>query len=215
MLDSGDYEGTYEADAGHLALDFANTVSWHASERAHEWLNSYQDLVTWGEITGILPVDQSWKLRSLAGSTPDIAGQIMERTIALREAIYHIFSSVAHGRHTDPDDLEILNQELHISSSKRYIDITNDHFTWKWSNDPLLLERIIWPVAQAAADLLVSEEIHRVGECEGEGCGWMFLDLSKNQSRRWCSMNECGNRAKARRYYRKQKKTGEIIPASS
>jgi len=66
------------------------------------------------------------------------------------------------------------------------------------------LDRPLWPVARAAADLLQSEQLERVGECaDDRGCGYLFLDTSRNHSRRWCSMESCGNRAKARSHDRR------------
>jgi predicted RNA-binding Zn ribbon-like protein len=47
----------------------------------------------------------------------------------------------------------------------------------------------------------------RIGICEGGLCGWLFLDESRGKRRRWCDMNDCGGRAKARRYYDKHKES--------
>ena len=67
------------------------------------------------------------------------------------------------------------------------------------------LESLIWPVAKSAADLLTSERLERVRECAGGTCGWLFIDASKNHSRRWCDMRDCGNAAKAKRHYHKKR----------
>ena len=80
-----------------------------------------------------------------------------------------------------------------------------DSFTWEWTGDEAALDRMLWPVVGSAADLLTSEDLDRVGECQGDGCGWLFIDMSRNHSRRWCDMGDCGNRAKARRHYRRKK----------
>jgi predicted RNA-binding Zn ribbon-like protein len=61
------------------------------------------------------------------------------------------------------------------------------------------------PIVKSAADLLLSDMLDRVKQCEGDPCGWLFLDTSRNRSRRWCSMEDCGNRAKARRFYQRKK----------
>ncbi len=74
-------------------------------------------------------------------------------------------------------------------------------FAWEWDAGGDVLARPLWALARSAADLLTSPRLSRVRECPGEdGCGWLFLDTSKNGSRRWCSMQGCGSRAKARRY---------------
>ena len=68
---------------------------------------------------------------------------------------------------------------------------------------------MLWPVVQSAVDLMTSPELDRVGQCaDDRGCGWLFVDTTKNRSRRWCDMRDCGNRAKARRHYAKKKSEG-------
>ena len=52
---------------------------------------------------------------------------------------------------------------------------------------------------------LTSEELDQVRECAGNTCGWLFVDMSRNHSRHWCDMRDCGNRAKVRRYYQRRK----------
>jgi predicted RNA-binding Zn ribbon-like protein len=68
---------------------------------------------------------------------------------------------------------------------------------------------MLWPIVDAAADLLVRGEPERIKTCGSATCGWLFLDLSRNRSRRWCDMKDCGNRAKARRHYARRKETPE------
>jgi predicted RNA-binding Zn ribbon-like protein len=80
-----------------------------------------------------------------------------------------------------------------------------DGFVWDWHEVDGVLELPIWIVARSAADLLVSSELERVRECAGEKCDWLFLDASRNQSRRWCDMAACGNRAKAQRNYARRR----------
>ena len=82
---------------------------------------------------------------------------------------------------------------------------TADGFAWAWSDEQAALDPMLWRIARSAADLLTSGELGRVRECADEVCGWVFLDMSKNQSRRWCDMKECGNQAKSRRHYERIK----------
>lgn len=200
-LDPGDYSGAYEADAGHLVLDFTNTIGNRLSRQPHDWLSSYDNLVSWGELVGILPDADSRILQREAGRSPELAAASLERAIQLRETCYRILSAVAGGRSPETTDIETLNAFLPEALAHMGIVQENGIFTWKWANNEVDMDRIIWPVARAAADLLTSGELARVGECLGDGCGWLFLDMSRNRSRRWCSMEECGNRAKSRRHY--------------
>jgi len=67
------------------------------------------------------------------------------------------------------------------------------------------LEAILWPIAGSAGELLTSDDLGRVRQCGGKTCRWMFVDRSKNRSRRWCDLKVCGNRTKARKLYRRKK----------
>jgi predicted RNA-binding Zn ribbon-like protein len=206
-LDPGTYTGTYEADAGALCLDFTNTVSWRKDERRHDWLSSYANLVAWGLVAGVLDGGEARELVDRAGQHPEVAVQVLGRAIILREALYCIFSDASAGRTPDAANLALLNDELRLAC--RYLSLapSGGGFVREWEHDPDLLDRMLWPVAQSAAELLTSNELNRVGECEGKGCGWLFVDQSKNHSRRWCDMGGCGNRAKARQHYRRIRNT--------
>jgi predicted RNA-binding Zn ribbon-like protein len=205
MLDPGSYSGTYEATAGRLCLDFANTLSWRDSDRQHDWLNSYANLVEWGKIVETLSDESAHRLRREAARRPAQADRVLKQAVALREAIYRIFSEVAAGSSPQVADVEALNAALAEALTHLRVLPEADLFAWGWTGDAEALDRMLWPVARSAANLLTSEELERVGECQGEGCGWLFMDMSRNRSRRWCDMGDCGNRAKARRYYRRQK----------
>jgi len=54
--------------------------------------------------------------------------------------------------------------------------------------------------------LTSSQRLNQVRQCRGDNCGWLFVDGSKNHSRRWCDMRDCGNRAKVRRHRLKQRR---------
>ncbi len=78
-------------------------------------------------------------------------------------------------------------------------------YTWGWDNQTLSLESILWPISYSAAELLKQGDLRRIGECaDVDGCGWLFFDTTKNHSRRWCDMKDCGNRDKVRRYYKRK-----------
>ena len=186
----------------HLALDFANTVGWRFRERPHESLSTYRALVLWSEHAGIVTNKQTLRLLAEADHHPTSASAVLEKAIALREAIFEIFHAVARDEKPESAHLRTLNRALSDTLSRLQIAESAGGFEWKWRDKNRSLERILWPVIRSAAELLTSPQLHRVGVCAGEGCGWLFLDTSKNQSRRWCAMEDCGNRAKARRHYR-------------
>jgi predicted RNA-binding Zn ribbon-like protein len=191
-----------------LCLDFANTADWHASDHPQETLNSYADLVSWAKETGILTDLQARQLTCEAAARHEAATAVLRRAVALREAIYRVFSAVAGGRPPEASDLTIMNGELSKALARMQIIQVADAFVWEWTGGEAALDRVLWAVVRSTADLLVSEKLSRVGQCaDDRGCGWLFLDMSRNRSRRWCDMKDCGNRAKARRHYDRKRRS--------
>jgi predicted RNA-binding Zn ribbon-like protein len=144
-------------------------------------------------------------MRQAAGQSTQSGLEVLRRAISLREAIYRIITTFKTELPPQDADLAVLNHEFQIANQHRILAYTPEGWDWQWDENPQALDRILWPVAQSAANLLTSETLDRVGECQGEDCGWLFLDASKNKSRRWCSMDDCGNREKARQFYRRKK----------
>lgn len=204
-----DFEETaFNLEEGRLCLDFSNTANWHASEHPEESINSYADLVAWALDKRLLDESEARQLLDEASHQPQMASRVLERAIELREAIYHIFSAEAHSLPIREEDLNTLNAELSPAMAHSKVILGDGGFTWVWSGNPTGLDRILGPIARSAADLLTSSDLDRIGECaDDRGCGWVFLDTSRNHSRRWCSMESCGNRAKAQRHYTRRKET--------
>ena len=188
-----------------LCLDFANTLENRLTGDPHETLNHYSDLLTWGRRRGILTEHEAEHLARVAARRPEEATSILERAVVLREAVYRIFSAVAGGRAPQPADLAGLNAALAAALVSLRVVATGDGFAWVWAQGEQALDRVAWPVAVSAADLLTSSERRAARECAAANCGWLFLDTTRNRSRRWCDMKVCGNRNKARRHYRKMK----------
>jgi predicted RNA-binding Zn ribbon-like protein len=196
----------YDFDAGRLSLDFANTAEWHASELPTEHIGGYTDLVAWGEQAGLLSTDQARTLRQRAARAPQKVEAVLDEALVLREAIYRIFSSTAAGGRPSVADLDLLAEHLKNAITSGQLALQDGSYDWRWPADDLSLSRMLWPVASDAVDLLRSNVLDRVGQCaDDRGCGWLFFDTSRNHSRRWCSMESCGNRAKARRHYQRTK----------
>jgi predicted RNA-binding Zn ribbon-like protein len=194
-----------EAPAAQVCLDFTNTVGDHASDHPEEWLRTYDDLLRWAERAGVATPQEVSALRKAAQRRPDDARQALERAITLREAIYRIFVALVSRRGSSSTDLAILNATLsQLDSGPRVAMASGGAFAWAWPLDRTSLD---WPArvaALSAAALLTSDDRERLGQCASEdGCGWLFLDTSRNHSRRWCSMDDCGNRAKQRRHSRR------------
>ena len=121
--------------------------------------------------------------------------------IALRALIYRIFSALGEDRQAAPSDIEELNALLPEAQRQRGIVTADGGYEWGWLDDPdAPLDRVLWPIAVSAAALLTWDQLDRVKLCRADDCGWLFVDASRNRSRRWCDMSDCGNRAKARRF---------------
>lgn len=202
---------TPNSQTGRLCLDFANTVVWHASNHPEEKLHNYSDLVSWAREVGVLTAREAQGLLREATRRPSDAATVLERAIVLREAVYRVFSAVASGRSPEGAYLGIVNEALSKALVRLQVVKAAHRFTWGWAGDVTALDRMVWPVARSAGDLLTSEELTRMGQCaDDRGCGWLFLDMSRNRSRRWCDMRDCGNRAKAKRHYHRKRKTNEV-----
>ncbi len=192
----------FDLDSGALCLDFVNTVNWHASDHPADRLGGYADLAYWGEAAGILPAGQAERLVKAVDEQTDVAAQTFKNAIQLREAIYHIFANISDGVMVNPDDLVILNLAVGQAFSHLQVEQSPAGFIWSWKATNQELERVSWAAARSAAELLTSTQLERARKCaDDHGCGYLFIDTSRNRSRRWCSMESCGNRAKARRHY--------------
>jgi predicted RNA-binding Zn ribbon-like protein len=187
-----------------LCLDFANTLAWRGSSR-EESLHELADVVRWcaGSGTVIAGGFES----AVAAVRDDLAraARLFDETIAIRETIYRVFHAVAAGAQPAADDLAALNRELARAPARVALGRAGAGFGWRLElarpAAPVLLAPVLW----SAGDLLASSQLKRVRECANGKCLWLFIDDSKNGSRRWCSMQACGNRAKAHRHYLRHK----------
>jgi predicted RNA-binding Zn ribbon-like protein len=189
-----------------LCLNFANTLDNRLTAHPLERLTSYRDLVAWGRERGILTEPEAERLRQEAERRPVEAASTLARAIVLREALYRIFSAVAGKRPPEPADMTTLNIALAGALAVLHVVAADHGFAWAWSRGAEGLDRVLWPVVLSAVNLLTSDELGAVRECAAANCGWLFLDTTRNRSRRWCDMTVCGNRAKARRHYARKKR---------
>jgi predicted RNA-binding Zn ribbon-like protein len=198
---------------GELCLDFANTISEHDPAVAEKLL-SFGHLVGWAEEAGvILPPDSQEIMEGIAQS-PGERETILAIAIELRETIYRLFVALAKGQGPDQNDLTRFNQLLARWPMTIQVagrpggELRCVHRAGQRPDAWLLA-----PVARSAAELLANAEFSsRVRQCCAPDCEWLFLDLSKNRSRRWCAMDDCGDRAKAQRYYHRHKAKSAVKP---
>jgi predicted RNA-binding Zn ribbon-like protein len=200
-----------ELFGGRLCLDFANTVEPRRADVAgHDHLSSYAELVRWGAYVGTVDEDTAQRLRRAADEHPEEAEDVLGEAVELREAIYRTFHGLARAEKPDPEDLDVLGEAYAKAMPRSRIVATDTGgFELGWQ-DADSLEAPLWPVARSAVELLTEAEPGRIKQCSiDEGCGWLFYDDSKNNSRRWCSMQGCGSRAKMRRMYARRRDAQE------
>lgn len=190
---------------GRLCLDFVNTVDWRGRESPQEFLYTYRDLIAWSRHAGLIKNREAQILMQQADKHPSEAERILSRAVELRETIYRLFSSTAEGVSAPKKDLTAFNKYLSTTMRQSRIIETKDGLNWDSDGSKDKLGWILNPIIRSAADLLVSGDLKRVKKCADYACGWLFLDNSRNKSRRWCDMKDCGNRAKASRFYKRLK----------
>jgi predicted RNA-binding Zn ribbon-like protein len=195
-------EGAGAGDAGS-----ANGAeeTWQLQEGAHEQLATYRELVGWFLRNRVIGPSRAKRLLRAARERPAEAEAVRRRAIGLREALYHLFSALVAGDPPDPRDQEALNEWLPAAFARRRLAYDGERFGWRESAREDELDRVLWPVVWSAAELLTSPALARVRECANDPCGWLFVDMSRNRSRRWCDMASCGNQVKARRHYARVK----------
>jgi predicted RNA-binding Zn ribbon-like protein len=191
----------FEISGGALCLDLANTLDSRKAPVPRELLVGFEELVAWGLQAGAVPDATAQALLREGRARPRAASRALERARSVREALFAVFSSVAHGRVPPAVAVAALNTVLPRAFGSRRVDETSGVPAWAWvDRDPPELDRVLWPAVVSAAELMTSTDLARVRECAGERCAWLFLDHSRNRSRRWCDMTVCGNRTKARRH---------------
>ena len=184
---------------GHLALDFADTIDDPLGAARFDHIATYAGLLQWSARVGVLSSEHAKRLQQVASTHPRAAAIAVRRAHTLRQILIEMFTAVA----TDAGSPATYWPQLQpfVLDAIEHADITPTtdaracQMSWPRSND---LTAVLWPIAHGAVALLTSADLDRVKRCAG--CPWLFLDRSKNASRRWCAMNDCGTHEKIRRY---------------
>jgi|HigsolmetaAR201D_1030396.scaffolds.fasta_scaffold06259_1 predicted RNA-binding Zn ribbon-like protein len=206
---------------GRICLDFVNTVDSHLKATPKEYLVDYNALMVWSVRVGLLEQAVAQQLADEAARQPERAAQVLAQARRLRSALYWLFSAaarrdVAAYEHPTVHAAEAtLNAMLAEAPARTQIVRNGGQFGWEYHGERLSMP--LWELLWQAAALLTSADLALVGECAGEGCSWLFLDTSRKRNRRWCSMEDCGNRAKAKRHYARQRRddadAGKVMSA--
>ncbi|WP_298733023.1 ABATE domain-containing protein [uncultured Chitinophaga sp.] len=196
---------TLPLDGGVLCFDFINTVhSWKEANQ-HEYLDSYTALVQWSGKVEILSAQKRKQLRQYASRHIEPAGKALEKIKEVRQLLYELFAAVAAGNiSTLPDNrLHTFNTVLSAALSHIRFSKSKASLEQSWEENDTDLLQPLWVVMKSAYDVLTTEDPQRIKECPA--CGWMFLDQTKNNKRRWCNPHSCGSIEKTKKYYQKKK----------
>ena len=198
---------------GRLCLDFVNSVGERKELEEKPYpeniivkdkLENFNDFITWGKDIGIITKAERKYFLNLNSSEKKETEITFKRAVELRESLFKIIYNVINNKEPDKKMIQILNREYSSANENRKLIYMNNKIEWQFSKDPLKPDYLIWVIAESAVKLLSSDFISRVKICAGDDCGWLFLDTSKNKSRQWCDMKDCGNVAKVRRFRKKQ-----------
>jgi len=194
------YAETFRCPAGQLSLDFCNTGQGARNANGSEWLADYDDLAGWLRAAGALSDSQAGQLRRIAAGSPKAAREVWQRALRFRDALFNALHARVHGRPAKRDDLALIEAE-HLRSAP-HASLSWDGSAYAWSLDASLsdLDATMQPLAESALQMLTSPRLDRLSRCGNETCHWLFLDETRNRSRRWCEMASCGNLLKVRRH---------------
>jgi predicted RNA-binding Zn ribbon-like protein len=204
MVTDGDLQtsraGSLTLIGGELALDFTNTSSGRGWPTHQDHLRAAEDIVAWARHAKVMsPVDADW-LRAEVAANDSLARRLLHRALDLREALYMIAAEIAAGRPAPPAQVDSLAKEHAACVACATLAPDGGRYMWSWMPRQAAVEAVLGPVALSALATLSQADLTRVKQCQGEKCGWLFFDTTKNKSRRWCEMEICGNRAKQKRH---------------
>ena len=195
-MDAGTHN--FQFVAGHLALDFVNTVAFRADpDKTEDRLRGAEDVLRWAS-------QSQWPDLMALDSSPRMSAATLRHVRAVREELFAVFHAIATGDAIPTEPLARVGKAFHDCVAKRRLSIDEEEVRWTWRASARSGDYLLFPVLTAATDLLTSASLGAVRQCEAGDCGWLFLDRSNARKRRCCSMADCGNRNKARNHYRRE-----------
>ncbi|AXC13515.1 hypothetical protein ACPOL_4240 [Acidisarcina polymorpha] len=185
--------------AGNTALDLVNTLDNRFHEGGpDELLESYDDLLRFVQQAGLLTAAQVRRLRRQTGAEAE-RRRALDQVKELREAVAGVAYALLDAEELPIHGIATLQEYFHRANAARRLTDDGKRLVWSWPEGEKL-SAPLWLLTREGEKLLLSEQVNRLRFCASDTCRWLFLDTSKNQTRRWCDMKICGNRMKARRY---------------
>ena len=191
-------KGHFELIGGQPALDLVNTLDWRFRDMgSEELINNYADVARFIEQLGMIGPGDARRL--LRGAAENKAEKIVAAIHALREAAADVLYAAVEGKNPSPSSLRKLEARFNEASRQQQLHWDGSKLKWRLPQSPALAIPL-WLLSLSVAQFMTSDQMHLLRECGNDECRWLFLDTSKNHTRRWCDMKICGNRMKARRF---------------
>jgi predicted RNA-binding Zn ribbon-like protein len=198
------YAETFRCPGGALCLDFCNSGQGIKGSRQEEWIPTFADLIDWLEAAAALSKSQAGKLLAAGAGSPQAAQQLFARAIEFREALARVLLARTESRAAASEDLRVIDAQYARTAPFARLASTPEGFAWSLDAAASALDAALRPIVESAVGLLTSSKLARLRRCGSSTCYWLFLDETKNGSRRWCEMASCGNLMKVRRHRAKQ-----------
>ncbi len=202
------YAETFRCPGGALCLDFCNSGQGARGASGTEWIAGFPDLIDWLEAAEAVTVGQAARLRRAGAASPRAATRVWGRAIKFREALFRVLNAKAQGGAVAREGLSNIEAEHARSVSFARLSRTGEAYAWSLDPSASALEAAMQPLVESAVSLLTSAKLERLGRCGRSTCTWLFIDETRNHSRRWCEMASCGNVLKVRRHREKARSAG-------
>ncbi|WP_348262365.1 CGNR zinc finger domain-containing protein [Telmatobacter sp. DSM 110680] len=191
---------SFELIGGSPALDLVNTLDWRFRNGPppEELLQDYYDLVQFSVQCSLL--SDAVGRRLVRNVNESKAAQVVAAVRELREAAAEVLYAALEGVGPSASSMKVLEKCFREAREYERLLWDGEKLAWELSQSPAPAELPLWMLSLKFEDLMTSDEMHKLRECGNAECRWLFLDTSKNHTRRWCDMKICGNRMKARRF---------------
>jgi predicted RNA-binding Zn ribbon-like protein len=188
----------FEWSGGHPALDFVNTLDERSFEQPIENLETYRDLVRFAELAGLVEPGLATSLRTLNGPA---CSRVAKRARELREHVHDVLAAMHKQQPVSQSNLDAIASAVQAAHAARVFAASPSRSlaSYRWS-PPTATEIPLHACALAVEGLLLDVDRGRIRKCGASDCDVYFVDTSKGHRRQWCSMDNCGNREKQRRW---------------
>src|SRR2546430_17045401 len=197
------YAETFRCPGGALCLDFCNSGQNARGPSGAEWIAGFPELIDWLEAAEAITRGQAARLRRAAAASPRAAAQVWGRAIKFRGALFRVLNAKAEGGAIAREDLSDIEAEHARAVSFARLTWAGEPYRWSLDPSAAALDAAMQPLVESAVSLLTSAKLERLRRCGKSTCYWLFIDETRNHSRRWCEMASCGNVVKVRRHREK------------